>query len=638
MTARFVPWLGLGVLALAQCASPPELSTTAPSTGGKGGSSAGNGTGGSGKGGSDGGPMLNLGGDEGDGGTEGGCDPSSPDCVGAIPAPACGDGVINVDGEECDDANGDSGDGCTANCTLEANYACPTPGQPCVSSVECGDGKVTGNETCDDGNESPGDGCADDCTVEDGWACPVPGLRCEAAACGDGKLAAFEECDFLSATAGCTACKINDGSDCDENGCHTVQCGDAKVERGEQCEDGNLRPFDGCYACRGEPSCANGVCKAVCGDGQRFDTEVCDDGNARDGDGCSATCTVESGYGCTDQVGVPPAQLQLPIIFRDFIGEGNSTRNTATCYNPVTEAPTAQKPTACFHIDFNGLTGSGVSGVVESDLGANGRPVYACPGNDCTQNPGYKYKDGSNTRPNFNGPDAFSEWFDSTSPNVKEELSTLTLSYQAGAGTYVFDATDSFYPLDGKGWVLAGDETLASGACQHNVSYTSETHFWFEYQGGESFEFKGDDDLWVFINGKLALDLGGLHVSQDARLTLDADTDGAGADTADGTADKFERGVTTNNVDLGLMPGGVYELIMFHAERNECGSNFKVTLKDFNKPKSVCKSTCGDGVVASDELCDDGPTGNDGAYGHCGSDCKSRGPYCGDAQTQANAG
>jgi fibro-slime domain-containing protein len=221
---------------------------------------------------------------------------------------------------------------------------------------------------------------------------------------------------------------------------------------------------------------------------------------------------------------------------------------------------------------------------------------------------------------------------------VKEELSTLTLSYQAGAGTYVFDATDSFYPLDGKGWVLAGDETVASGSCQHNVSYTSETHFWFEYQGGESFEFKGDDDLWVFINGKLALDLGGLHVSQDARLTLDADTDGAGADTADGTADKFERGVTTNDVALGLVLGGVYELIMFHAERNECGSNFKVTLKDFNKPKSVCKSTCGDGVVASDELCDDGPTGNDGAYGKCGIDCKSRGPYCGDAQTQANEG
>jgi cysteine-rich repeat protein len=67
---------------------------------------------------------------------------------------------------------------------------------------------------------------------------------------------------------------------------------------------------------------------------------------------------------------------------------------------------------------------------------------------------------------------------------------------------------------------------------------------------------------------------------------------------------------------------------MFQAERNQCGSNFKVTLKDFNRPKSTCASTCGDGIVASDELCDDGK--NDGSYGGCQPGCKARGPFCGD--------
>jgi cysteine-rich repeat protein len=84
--------------------------------------------------------------------------------------------------------------------------------------------------------------------------------------------------------------------------------------------------------------------------------------------------------------------------------------------------------------------------------------------------------------------------------------------------------------------------------------------------------------------------------------------------------------------------GGVYEIVMFHAERNECGSNFKVTLKDFDKPRSVCASTCGDGVVASDELCDDGAGGNDGQYGNCGADCLSRGPHCGDGTPQTDQG
>lgn len=82
----------------------------------------------------------------------------------------------------------------------------------------------------------------------------------------------------------------------------------------------------------------------------------------------------------------------------------------------------------------------------------------------------------------------------------------------------------------------------------------------------------------------------------------------------------------------------MYEIVIFQAERNQCQSNFKVTLKNFNQPKSVCTSTCGDGVVASDELCDDGPDGNKGEYGKCGPDCKSRGPYCGDGTLQKGEG
>jgi fibro-slime domain-containing protein len=143
----------------------------------------------------------------------------------------------------------------------------------------------------------------------------------------------------------------------------------------------------------------------------------------------------------------------------------------------------------------------------------------------------------------------------------------------------------------------------------------------------------------VFVNDRLALDLGGLHGPIEAYFNLDAQ-DG----TADGAVLDFGNPYLTrqdypfSDRDLGLSLGEVYEVRLFHAERNQCGSNFKITLRDFSRPRSSCSSVCGDGQVSSDELCDDGPEGNNGAYGRCGPDCRSRGPRCGDGVSQPEQG
>jgi cysteine-rich repeat protein len=59
----------------------------------------------------------------------------------------CGNGMIET-GEECDDYNGESGDGCSLNCQVEFGYNCV--GQPSVCTKEffCGDGTCNNGESC----------------------------------------------------------------------------------------------------------------------------------------------------------------------------------------------------------------------------------------------------------------------------------------------------------------------------------------------------------------------------------------------------------------------------------------------------------------------------------------------------------
>ena len=565
----------------------------------------------------------------------------------------CGDKKI-MGKETCDDGNTKDGDGCSGSCQLEDGFVCPVVGGTC--RPVCGDKQQVGNEQCDDGNTKDGDGCNSRCQLEPGYVCDRSGA-CRKTVCGDGKKEGTEQCD-------------------------DTKTGEIDL------------PFDGCYHCLLEPDCSTGTCQSPCGDGQRFSDEECDDGNRVNGDGCSSDCKKETGFVCQDEpLSEPPPTKDVPVVVRDFIGlshqvspatyhpdfnshygpdgilfgmvkatlgpdgkpvwrwqpyQSSDITTDATPDGTKVPAPlpncTCDDSVPAASWSKSSETWSGGWGGPAVTFDFNRPPCSCSDGSLCVcDNPAHLFKDLGMTntnRRNLSSPAYFAQWYtpaDGVNMVVPYTLSLTLADAKAGSYTNMSSSVSTgFDPIGATGgWIAAGKETVSGCDKQsmQNASFTTELRFWFEYQGGEQFAFSGDDDAWVFVNRTLVVDLGALHGREDGSFTLDA-SDGSAVAKAwnhyyDGTQYTTTQG---NNLKLGLKLGKVYELAMFQAERNACGSNFGVTLKNFSKPKSTCASKCGDGVVAADEYCDDGV--NTSKYNGCGPNCIPA-PYCGDGKVQA---
>lgn len=160
------------------------------------------------------------------------------------------------------------------------------------------------------------------------------------------------------------------------------------------------------------------------------------------------------------------------------------------------------------------------------------------------------------------------QWFrDVPGLNMSKAL-TVTLRRPSGSNVYTFDdrsdpdftSRNGFFPLNNE---LFGNSARES----KNFHFTFElpTEFVYERGTGQVFTFTGDDDVWVFIDNKLVIDIGGVHSAVSQTIDLDRLS--------------------------WLESGRVYSLRFFFAERHRSASNCRIDttlkLRTVEKPQTT---------------------------------------------------
>lgn len=571
-----------------------------------------------------------------DGGAVNSSQSTSPLDAGVDAGATCGDGLRGSN-EACDVASTGSSAECSSGCaSVEVDAGCDAAGQPCWTHTTCGNAVIEPTEQCDDGNRKGNDGCSVRCTLEAASACEGEPSVCVPTVCGNAIVEGSESCDDGNERPfdGCSERCQPEPSCSPGIGCVSA-CGDGIVSSDEPCDDGNVRDHDGCSS----------ACEVELG----FTCEM-----------TTLPCTVGPSGECI---------IHISAIYRDQ-GESHPDfgPHVDECMQTVPDSAgggtipgnVLTQGMLALNLDADGKPALVVGNTAVQQCGSESgwevdRTSYVgvtqfgdwfddSPAVPTLAKPMVLFDDGSSTFTNrlndegarFPGNAEGSELFDGASDVLCSWCFDGSCSDTCSAEAVTLDGSPLFFPVDSlpsgaeerararissiyglSGAPFEGDLVTAVPSYgelglqeqEHNFFFTTEMRSWFVYRDDTDIRIsvEGNDDVWVFINGRLAVDLGGVHFPEAGSVAV-----------RPGTAAQY-----------GLENGGTYEIALFHAQRRAPSSSFRFVLSGTQPTSSQCTPVCGDGILAPGEQCDNGVEQNVGGYGECTPACLLD-AYCGD--------
>ena len=278
-----------------------------------------------------------------------------------------------------------------------------------------------------------------------------------------------------------------------------------------------------------------------------------------------------------------PDEITVPITYFDQKMDASSDLN----YNRRTGVSVKNNHQFEWCGYNSSYCGSFQQGIVKSTLGADGLPVamHQEPNGSLIFASRYVLST-----------DPFYRWFHETSINgvqVSKRYDRELTFTKTGKNTYVFAPNGNganFFPLDdvrtAKDSVSRSDLSING----HNFSYTAHLSIPIKIamDGTERFDFTGDDDVWVFLNGHLVLDLGGVHSAVSGYFKIN--------ENGHITSHVEEATAPDTYQNIGLKQGDVVNLDFFYAERSTSAANCKITISNMEWPISAKSEVNGDNI------------------------------------------